>query len=93
MTSTHDRRERYPSQKEAATIRRGLLLNQAVKADRFYPAVSASSFFIDGIELGSVPNQKHIVPSGTPRANVLTANSDTPYAGVADRRDRVADRA
>ncbi|MFS2122702.1 DUF1254 domain-containing protein [Pseudomonas sp. Pseusp97] len=72
----------YPSETTVQRVRDELDLNRAVQAYRFFfPAVSMYSGWKGSVEqLGMKPNQSFALLEASPRKQVLTANSDTPYA-------------
>ncbi len=77
-------RNYFPDAASAARITRETLVIRAAEAYKvFYPAVSALAIYRSNIEKqGAVANQKYLVVGATPKQTMLTANSDTPYAGV-----------
>lgn len=56
---------------------------RAVEAYRmFFPSVSSWSFFADLMDMGFVPNQRHMYCHSTSDKIALTPNNDTPYGVI-----------
>lgn len=71
----------YPSAQTVQQVYDDIDLNRAVQAYRFfYPGVSMLSSWEGNLALGIKPNQTFVITEATPKKQVLTANSDTPYA-------------
>ncbi|WP_425317841.1 DUF1254 domain-containing protein [Pseudomonas nitroreducens] len=71
----------YPTPETTRRVYDEADLNRAIQAYRFfYPSVSMYSGWKGNLAAGMVPNQVFAALQGTPKKQVFTANSDTPYA-------------
>lgn len=78
-----EKRKNYIPKERALQVERELRLARAADAYRmFFPSVSSWSFFADLMDMGFVPNQRHMYCRSTSDKIALTPNNDTPYAVV-----------
>lgn len=73
----------YPTRATINQVYDDIDLNRAVQAYRFfYPNVAMMNLWQANIADGMRPNKVFALLQGSPEKRVLTANSDTPYAGA-----------
>ncbi|MFQ6574025.1 DUF1254 domain-containing protein [Pseudomonas sp. UM16] len=73
----------YPTAQTVQRVYDDVDLNRALQSYRFfYPNVSMMHLWNVNLALGQVPNKVFTLLQGTPKKQVFTANSDTPYAGL-----------